>query len=280
MVVEHAGEVIAWVNASQDRPRACYAGICEFSVYVDRAARGIGAGKLAMHALIDAAAAGYTKLVSRVFVENTASRRLLKSVEFREVGVYYRHGQLDGIWRDVVIVEHLLDTAGDWMALHAGQRVNVVKTHWNGTGEAWEYPAVVVDSHREGWIAVEALWTSANADVEGVHFITGGRIIEYFSTTERFNVFQVFGPSGEFTGIYANVTAPTTLSMNESGIPVLTWEDHWLDVIKLPDGSVKVLDEDEFASSGIEKNELSLASKIVAAKDELVRQIESGAWDA
>ena len=52
--------------------------------------------------------AGYWKLVSRVFVENTASRRLLASLGFREVGVYEKHGQLDGVWHDVVIVERLL----------------------------------------------------------------------------------------------------------------------------------------------------------------------------
>jgi phosphinothricin acetyltransferase len=46
--------------------------------------------------------------VSRVLVENTASRRLLQSVGFREVGVYEKHGRLDGAWRDVVIVERLL----------------------------------------------------------------------------------------------------------------------------------------------------------------------------
>jgi phosphinothricin acetyltransferase len=28
---------------------------------------------------------------------------------FREVGVYHNHGQLDGIWRDCVIVELLLE---------------------------------------------------------------------------------------------------------------------------------------------------------------------------
>ena len=52
--------------------------------------------------------AGFWKLVSRVFVDNAPSRRLLRSVGFREVGVYEKHGQLDGVWRDVVIVERLL----------------------------------------------------------------------------------------------------------------------------------------------------------------------------
>jgi phosphinothricin acetyltransferase len=64
---------------------------------------------MAMEALFAASRnAGFWKLVSRVFVENTASRALLQSVGFREVGVYERHGQLDGVWRDVVIVEKLL----------------------------------------------------------------------------------------------------------------------------------------------------------------------------
>jgi phosphinothricin acetyltransferase len=63
-----------------------------------------------MEALFVAArAAGFWKLVSRVFVENAASRALLRSVGFREVGVYERHARLDGVWRDVVIVEKLLE---------------------------------------------------------------------------------------------------------------------------------------------------------------------------
>ena len=52
--------------------------------------------------------AGFWKLVSRVFVENSASRELLASVGFREVGVYEKHAHLDGVWRDVVIVERLI----------------------------------------------------------------------------------------------------------------------------------------------------------------------------
>jgi phosphinothricin acetyltransferase len=56
----------------------------------------------------EARAAGFWKLVSRVFVENEASRVLLRNLGFREVGIYERHGQLHGIWRDTVIVERLL----------------------------------------------------------------------------------------------------------------------------------------------------------------------------
>jgi phosphinothricin acetyltransferase len=102
-------EILAWASTSTYRPRECYAGIAEFSVYVLREARGRGAGRVAMDALIEAATqAKFWKLVSRVFPENMASRTLLRRMGFREVGTYEKHAQLDGVWRDVIIVEKLI----------------------------------------------------------------------------------------------------------------------------------------------------------------------------
>src|SRR6266568_7367072 len=64
-------QVIAFASTSVYRPRPCYAGIAEFSVYVERAWRGHGAGRLALERLLqEAQKAGFWKLVSRVFVEN------------------------------------------------------------------------------------------------------------------------------------------------------------------------------------------------------------------
>ncbi len=109
VVVEDGGVVIAFASASSYRSRECYAGIAEVSVYVAREARGRGAGRMALEALVERAGkAGYWKLVSRIFPENQASRRLIRSLGFREVGTYQKHGKLDGIWRDVIVVERLL----------------------------------------------------------------------------------------------------------------------------------------------------------------------------
>ena len=106
------GPVVGFASTSTYRPRRAYAGIAEFSVYVARGSRRHGVGRAAMVALADAAAkAGFWKLVSRVIISNQASRGLLGSVGFREVGVYRRHARLDGIWRDVVIVELLIGEA-------------------------------------------------------------------------------------------------------------------------------------------------------------------------
>ena len=108
VVLEQDNEVIAFASTSNYRNRECYAGIAEFSVYVRRDHRGRGAGRVTLEALLhNVEEAGFWKLVSRVFVENTASRALLRSLGFREVGIYKKHAQLDGVWRDVVIVERL-----------------------------------------------------------------------------------------------------------------------------------------------------------------------------
>lgn len=110
VVVERHGVIVGFASTSTYRPRECYAGIAEYSVYVARSARGQGVGRVAMLALFDAAReAGFWKLVSRIFPENESSLGLMKSLGFREVGTYLRHGKLDGQWRDVVIVEKLLD---------------------------------------------------------------------------------------------------------------------------------------------------------------------------
>lgn len=110
VVVERAGQVVAWATAGAYRNRPAYAGVAEHSVYVDRAARGTGAGRVALEALSRAyAERGFWKLVSRIFPENVASLALHERAGFRVVGVYRRHGKLEGEWRDCVIVEKLLD---------------------------------------------------------------------------------------------------------------------------------------------------------------------------
>jgi arsenate reductase (thioredoxin) len=110
IVVERHGEVVAWASAGAYRDRPAYGGVAEHSVYVARAARGTGAGRAALDGLCrEYATRGFWKLVSRIFPENTASLALHARCGFRVVGVYRRHGRLEGEWRDCVIVERLLE---------------------------------------------------------------------------------------------------------------------------------------------------------------------------
>ena len=112
VVVEQGGQIVAWAGAGAYRARPAYAGVAEHSVYVARSARGTGAGRVALEALCRAyKERGFWKIVSRIFPENTASITLHEHCGFRVVGVYRRHGKLEGAWRDCVIVERLIDEA-------------------------------------------------------------------------------------------------------------------------------------------------------------------------
>jgi phosphinothricin acetyltransferase len=111
LVAIREGEVVGWIHSSAYRARECYAGISEFSVFVASKAHQQGVGSALLTEFIPACEkAGFWKVLSRIFIENTASRALCQKHGFREVGVYEKHGKLDGVWRDVVIVERLIES--------------------------------------------------------------------------------------------------------------------------------------------------------------------------
>jgi phosphinothricin acetyltransferase len=110
LVAETNGRVVGWTSVSAYRARDCYSGIGEFSVYVHAESRGLGVGRELLTRLIEEVTElGYWKLLSRVFDFNQASRNLCRACGCREVGVYEKHGKLDGRWIDCVIVERLID---------------------------------------------------------------------------------------------------------------------------------------------------------------------------
>lgn len=293
VVVEADCEVVAWAGTSSYRPRACYAGNAEFSVYVDRAWRGRGAGRVAMSALIEEArAAGYEKLVSRVFVENTASLRMLGKLGFRDVGVYKRHAMLDGVWRDVVIVERLLqDHDGEpegalwqpdpatldlWPELRAGLDIQIEKHFPEPGREPIRYDATVLQtSMPEPWVECRGIWTFDTVDVSGLVFERGGELREFFSPRHPFNVFAVYGASGNLNGWYANLTRTARLYRDGETL-ILAWPDLVLDVVMLPDGSYSLLDEDEIEATGLRETSPWLVDQMFSARDALLRMLENG----
>ncbi len=103
--------ILGWAGLAAYSSRPCYAGIAECSVYVAPEGRGCGFGTTLAEALASSAGeSGFHKLVGKVFTGNQACIRLIKRCGFQAVGVHCRHGQLDGEWRDVLVVERLLTT--------------------------------------------------------------------------------------------------------------------------------------------------------------------------
>ena len=99
-------DVAGWVAASPVSDRCAYAGVIEHSVYVDARMRGQGVGRRLLDTLIEHAdAAGIWTIQSGIFPENVASVELHQRCGFRVVGRRERLGQLNGIWRDVLLME-------------------------------------------------------------------------------------------------------------------------------------------------------------------------------
>jgi L-amino acid N-acyltransferase YncA len=111
-VAELDGSVVGWSAVSPVSPRACYAGVGESSVYVTESARGRGVGKSLLHRQVtEADAGGLWTLQTSVFPENRASIALHHSAGYQTLAVRSRIAQLDGVWRDTVLLERRRDDA-------------------------------------------------------------------------------------------------------------------------------------------------------------------------
>jgi L-amino acid N-acyltransferase YncA len=109
VLVAGEDEVLGWSRILAYSDRAAYSGVGEVSVYVDRAVRGQGLGRALLEALEQRARElEYWKLVGKLFTDNAASAALVDRCGWRTVGLHLKHGQLDGEWRDVMLVERVL----------------------------------------------------------------------------------------------------------------------------------------------------------------------------
>jgi L-amino acid N-acyltransferase YncA len=109
VAVDATRAVVGWASLNQFNPRPAYDHVADFSVYVDRAARGSGAGTLLLSALEERARhIGYHKMVLAAFPTNTAGMRLYERRGFSVVGTYHEQGLLEGAWVDVILMEKIL----------------------------------------------------------------------------------------------------------------------------------------------------------------------------
>ena len=107
------GDVVGWTALSPVSSRQVYRGVQEVSVYVAQSARGQGIGLALLNALvIESERNGIWTLQAGIFAENTASIHLHEKAGFRVVGRREKIAQLDGGWRDTVLMERRSKVAG------------------------------------------------------------------------------------------------------------------------------------------------------------------------
>jgi phosphinothricin acetyltransferase len=107
------GTVVGWAALSPVSGRCVYAGVAEVSVYIGERVRGQGAGRTLLDRLVtESETAGIWTLQAGIFPGNTASVALHQRCGFRIVGRRRRIGQMNGVWRDVLLLERRSSVTG------------------------------------------------------------------------------------------------------------------------------------------------------------------------
>ena len=108
-----ASRIVGWAALSPVSRRPVYSGVAEVSIYVGEASRGRGVGKALLSALVRLSEdAGIWTLQAGILAINGSSVSLHEACGFRRVGVRERIGLLDGVWRDVVLMERRSSRVG------------------------------------------------------------------------------------------------------------------------------------------------------------------------
>jgi L-amino acid N-acyltransferase YncA len=98
--------VVGWAALSAVSSRCVYTGVCEVSVYVKEGQRGSGVGAMLLQSLItNSERNNIWTLQSGIFPENHSSIALHEKYGFRRIGLREKVGKMDGVWRDVLLME-------------------------------------------------------------------------------------------------------------------------------------------------------------------------------
>ncbi len=106
-------QVVGWVALSPISSREAFSGVAEVSIYISGSATGMGiGGKLLEHLIEESEEQGFWTIQSMIFPENEGSIHLHKKYGFETVGTRKQMGKLNGVWRDVVLLERRSSTLG------------------------------------------------------------------------------------------------------------------------------------------------------------------------
>jgi len=109
LVATESAAVVGWASLNRFSHRCAHSAIADLSVYVARTHRGRGIGAALLRRLEgEARAGGFRKIVLHALDSNEHGKQLYRKCGFREVGVFERHGVVDGGFADVVAMEKLL----------------------------------------------------------------------------------------------------------------------------------------------------------------------------
>jgi len=135
--------------------------------------------------------------------------------------------------------------------------------------EVWAYPTRLLARGRS-WVRVEGIFDRNDVDLHDWVVRRGDRMVELFFDDRWYNVFAVHdGSTGGLRGWYCNITRPARLEPAD-----VYAEDLALDLLVFPDGSSRVLDEDEFEALRLSPEDRAKALAALSELKELAARCE------
>ena len=106
LICEIDERVAGWCALTAVSDRCVYVGVAEVSIYIHPAFKGLGIGYVLLARLItESEANGIWTLNAAILEDNKSSIRLHEKSGFRKIGVREKIGQLNGVWRNIVLFE-------------------------------------------------------------------------------------------------------------------------------------------------------------------------------
>ena len=131
--------------------------------------------------------------------------------------------------------------------------------------EVWRYSGQLMQKS-ETSITLEASYDHQDEDFHGLRLRQGDRFVETFFSDRWYNVFVVYDVESDMLkGWYCNITRPAYIEAGH-----VHAEDLALDLVVLPDGTWKVLDEEQFAELDLKLEERQQALNAITELQTLV----------
>jgi predicted RNA-binding protein associated with RNAse of E/G family len=129
------------------------------------------------------------------------------------------------------------------------ETITVVKNDHAGR-ETLRYTGRVLAREALVWVRLEAHFSRPDV-VKPYHtFRQGDRFIEWHYSDRWYNILEMHDRADDrLTGWYCNVTRPAIITPDS-----IRADDLALDVFAAPDGTIRVLDEDEFAALPLDES--------------------------
>lgn len=106
-------QVVGWCALQPVSNRDCFKGVAEVSIYLDGSVQGKGLGTILLKKLIlDSEEHDFWTLQAGIFPENKVSIAIHQKQGFRTVGTREKIGEMNGQWRDIVLLERRSKNVG------------------------------------------------------------------------------------------------------------------------------------------------------------------------